>query len=241
VDAGARPRECRGLDPVEITENLTPSSPMLKEAIKRLANGLMPKKVLAERYKDQQLKEVAEWESKGRPAPPPHIIKQRIVKDCGTRYSCSVLVETGTYKGEMVEAQKSNYKKVFSIELGTDLYEQAKRRFKNDANVTLLQGDSGKVLAKVIDQINEPAVFWLDGHYSGGVTAKGQKDCPIYEELNCIFAKRGLNHVLLIDDARLFVGTNDYPSIKELTAYIQAFNPSYTVEVKDDVIHAISG
>ena len=53
-------------------------------------------------------------------------------------------------------------------------------------NVELLHGDSGTELGNVMNKINQPALFWLDGHYSAGVTAKGDKDTPIYEELVCI-------------------------------------------------------
>jgi hypothetical protein len=43
------------------------------------------------------------------------------------------------------------------------------------------------VLPLIIKDLNEPAIFWLDGHYSSGITAKGDKICPIFEELDSIF------------------------------------------------------
>jgi hypothetical protein len=113
------------------------------------------------------------------------------------------------------------------------------KRFKNDKNVTIVQGDSGKVLPKILKDINEPAIFWLDGHYSAGITAQGDKDCPIYEELDAIFDAKKLDHILLIDDARCFIGNGDYPTIAKLTEYVKSKNPKYQVEVKDDSIRYV--
>ncbi len=116
------------------------------------------------------------------------------------------------------------------------LYNKAKKRFKKDSNVEILQGDSGKMLSQIVNQLIEPAIFWLDGHYSAGMTAKGDKDCPVFEELEAIFAGKKLNHVLLIDDARCFVGEGDYPTIKQVTDFIQNKNPDYKLEIKKDIL-----
>lgn len=97
-------------------------------------------------------------------------------------------------------------------------------------------GDSGIILSKVMAQINEPAIFWLDGHYSAGITAKGRKECPILEELETIFASQKLNHTILIDDARLFNGINDYPNIEELKKFIKSKISNFSFEIEDDVI-----
>jgi hypothetical protein len=148
-------------------------------------------------------------------------------------------VETGTYRGDMVEAQKTRFKKIISIELGVDLFEKAKERFHHDKNVIIVQGDSGKVLPIILKDINEPALFWLDGHYSGGITAKGDKECPIFEELNAILNTKSFNHILLIDDARCFIGDGDYPTIKKLTEFIRSKNDKYQVEVKHDIIRYV--
>ena len=92
------------------------------------------------------------------------------------------------------------------------------------------------MLSQIVNKLSEPAIFWLDGHYSAGMTAKGDKECPIYEELEAIFAGKNLNHVLLIDDARCFVGQGDYPTIDELTKFIRKHNPAYKLEIKKDII-----
>ena len=177
-----------------------------------------------------------EWQKMGSPAPPPHLVKQSIIQEYQQKSGYTVLVETGTYLGDMVEAQKAKFKTVISIELDVDLFKKAKERFKKDKNVRLVQGDSGKVLPEILKDINEPAIFWLDGHYSAGVTAKGDKECTIFEELDAIFNSKKLDHILLIDDARLFNGERSYPTEEKLTDYIKSKNEKYTFLSKHDII-----
>lgn len=180
---------------------------------------------------------IENWIADGKPFPPPHAVKQLMIKDIQDKYGYNIFIETGTYMGDMVEAQKKNFEKVFSIELGKDLYERAVKRFENDKNVSILLGDSGDVLNFLIRKIDEPAIFWLDGHYSSGITAKGAKSCPIYEELSAIFSGKVLNHILLVDDARLFIGEDDYPTLNELTKFIKNHNQNSDIYVKQDAIH----
>lgn len=201
-----------------------------------LLNLLIPERYKRYKANKKQQKVIEEWEKAGRPVPPPHFIKQEIIQDYQNRFEYNVLVETGTYLGEMVEAQKNYFNKIISIELSEKLYADAKQKFSNDGNVFIVHGDSGKIMPKVISTLNEPAIFWLDGHYSAGITAKGEKECPIFEELHAIFNGKKLKHVILIDDARLFNGTNDYPTIQELREYVHKFDSTYTISVEDDII-----
>lgn len=208
--------------------------------IKKVLKPFIPQVVwntLRKRW--QEKSQLNEWNKNGCPVPVPHIVKQVTIKEYQNKYKYAVLVETGTYLGDMVEAQKKRFRKIFSIELGIDLFNEATKRFKNDKNVTIIQGDSGKVLPQILSEINEPAIFWLDGHYSAGITAKGEKDCPIFEELDAIFDSKKLNHVLLIDDARCFIGKGDYPTIDKLTEYVKSKNDKYQVEVKHDIIRYV--
>jgi hypothetical protein len=167
---------------------------------------------------------------------PPHVFKQNTILEFQKKSGFDTLVETGTYLGDMVEAQKKFFKKIYSIELSTKLYGMAKKRFKKDANVEIVQGDSGRMLSSIVSKLDKPAIFWLDGHYSAGITAKGDKDCPIFEELDAIFKGKIKNHVLLIDDAHCFVGKGDYPTIEELTKYVVGKNSTYSMEVKKGII-----
>ena len=162
-------------------------------------------------------------------------IKQYTIEEFQKKYGYSILIETGTFLGDMVEAQRNNFKRIFSIELQHALAEKARERFRDVDHIKILQGDSGNLLRTILKEVNEPAIFWLDAHYSGGLTAKGDKECPIYQEIDAIFATRE-NHLLLIDDARLFNGEGDYPTIDQLTKYIQDKDPRYKVSVDNDII-----
>lgn len=211
----------------------------MKNTIKNILKPFVPQIIMNTLRNQRQKKLFKKWKNNGCPVPPPHIVKQMTIKEYQEKYKCQILVETGTFLGDMVEAQKTRFKKVFSIELGVDLYEKAVKRFKNDKNVMIVQGDSGEMLQDVLLNINEPAILWLDGHYSAGITAKGDKDCPIFEEIDAIFGSKQLNHIILIDDARCFNGEGDYPTIERLTEYIKSKNVNYQVEVKHDIIRYV--
>lgn len=204
--------------------------------IKELLKPLIPNNILQKRKLKLQKKELLEWHYSGCDNPPPNSVKQITIAYYQKKYSISTFIETGTYFGDMVEAQKNRFSKIITIELSEQLFHTAKRRFSNNKNITVVQGDSGKVLYEVLKDIQTPAIFWLDGHFSNGITARGEKDCPIFEEIDAIFATSDYNHILLIDDARLFVGNAGYPTIDELTVYIKTKNAKYKAEVKNDIL-----
>jgi hypothetical protein len=194
---------------------------------------------------NSQKKELIEWERKGRPVPPPHIFKQRTIKAFAEKFGLEILVETGTCYGDMVEAMKGNFRQIYSIELSKELYEAAKKRFERDTAVEIIHGDSGIVLENLVERIDKPALFWLDGHYSAGETAKGDKDTPIFEELNHILKRQHSKDVVIIDDARCFGNDPAYPSIEDLGNFIKSQKPDVNISVEYDSIriapHSING
>lgn len=62
----------------------------------------------------------------GKPIPPPHLIKQETVKEYAHKFSIDILIETGTYLGDMVFAMKDVFSQIYSIELDSDLCMKAK-------------------------------------------------------------------------------------------------------------------
>lgn len=178
------------------------------------------------------------WERNGRPAPPPPLVKRRIVAEHARRFGTRILVETGTYRGDMVAAQRRRFGRIWSIELQEQLAERAQARFAGDTHTTILSGDSAVLLPTILASIQEPCLFWLDAHYSAGITARGEVDTPIAAEIDAILRHPVAGHVVLIDDAREFTGANDYPTIAALTAAISERRPDWIVEVRDDIIRA---
>lgn len=176
------------------------------------------------------------WVKEGEQLPPPHAVKQKVIADYQKKYNTKILVETGTLHGDMIEAQKRNFESVYSIELDQKLYNEAIERFKYDRKVHLILGDSGKKIFDIINSISTRAVFWLDGHYSGTYTALGDVECPIYGEIDGVFSGKIKDHILLVDDARCFVGENSYPTVEELYNYIKKYNPNYKMSVFVDIL-----
>ena len=172
--------------------------------------------------------------------------KRRIIDQYRQRFGTTVFVETGTFLGDTVAAMAPKCERLFSIELSEELAARAQKRFAGESKVTILHGDSGERLAEVLREIGAPALFWLDGHYSMDFTyqgeffrtARGELETPVMKELQCVLASN-LAHVILIDDARIFKGTNDYPTVREVTEFVKARRPDYKVSVRDDIIRIV--
>lgn len=184
---------------------------------------------------------IADGQYKGQGNPAPSILKRKTVAAYAKEYQCNILVETGTYLGEMVEYQAKNFRRIFSIEIADIFYDFSSKRLRKYENISIIKGDSSVELGKVCEKISpdDRVLFWLDGHYSGGQTGKGEKECPIYEELTNIFNIRADKDVILIDDARCFNGQGDYPALPELSAFIKKRRPNANIEIKDDMIRVI--
>lgn len=174
------------------------------------------------------------WKLQGEPIPQPHAVKEYFLKKILLKTGIRTLVETGTYLGDMITAMRPYCTYIASIELNEPLYEQARQRFAHDPAIHLYQGDSGMIMGEVIQKIDEPIVFWLDGHYSAGITSRGDLDTPILREIDHIADHpHAAHHILLIDDARCFDGTNDYPAEEALKEYLTAKGFPHFQKIKD--------
>ncbi len=68
------------------------------------------------------------WRLKGKPVPPPHIVKQKIVKYYADKFKIHTLIETGTYMGEMIDSTLHVFSTIISIELDPMLAQRAQRK-----------------------------------------------------------------------------------------------------------------
>lgn len=179
--------------------------------------------------------ELYKWHRRSKIFPTPKQVKYEMIRNLGKKYSIKTLVETGTYLGTMVSENKNSFDKIYTVELDTRLYRRAKKKFSRFKHIEVRKGDSAKALNSILKKIKHPTLFWLDAHYSGGITAKGEQDTPILFELNQILKSNLKNYVILIDDADKFNGKNDYPSIKKLKNLLSRRN-NYHILIENNII-----
>lgn len=151
------------------------------------------------------------------------------------KYPNKYFVETGSYTGCGIHmAMNVGFEKIFSIELSPHHYKNCVERFAGCANVKLFFGDSSELLGFMIREIDAPATFWLDGHFSSGTTAKGETNTPLIRELDQIKNHPIKNHTILIDDIRC-LNTNDFDfiSLDQLLSKLKEINPNYLITYED--------
>lgn len=179
---------------------------------------------------------------------PPYSEKRELIVYYKTKYNSEIFVETGTYLGDTVEYLKNEFKHLISIELSKELASKAKNRFRSESHINIIQGDSGEKISEVLPKLQVPTLFWLDGHYSGEFfvgeqlirTAKSNLNTPILNELGSILKHGIKKNVILIDDARYFNGTNDYPSYNKLVHFVAKFNiQPNQITKKRDIIRIV--
>jgi hypothetical protein len=197
--------------------------------------SLLPASMERSAYERYFQKLDARWVADGKPLPVSYVSKHAALRAAAKQFNTRTLVETGTYLGDTLYMLNPDFETLYSIELSPQFHEKAKTRFREMKSIRLIQGDSGRELARLVPTLPGPALFWLDGHYSGGATARGDKDCPVLEELDAIFHSP-FEHVIYIDDARLFTGSDDYPTLDALKAYVHTRKPGYVMEVINDCI-----
>ena len=170
---------------------------------------------------------------------PTALYKVEKIKSAQRFFKLNTFVETGTYLGTTLIAVANNFTKLYSVELSNDLAEEAIKYFSNNKRVIVTKGDSGICLREIVNQNKDRKLFWLDAHYSGGVTATSQEfgHTPISKELEIIFSVWVADSVILIDDARLFDGTDNYPTIADLKKYVFTKYPDLRVFNNEDIIH----
>jgi len=173
--------------------------------------------------------------------PTPHMVKRRVVREYAERYGTAYFVETGTYHGDMIAAMLRRFDRLYSIELSVVLHEKAKARFARHDKVRLLQGDSAVQLQWILPECDQPTLFWLDAHWSGCNTARGEIDSPILAELEAIFGGSKCKPIILVDDARCFVGIDGYPKVEDLRVRVAQWVPGYELSVERDIIRIVPG
>lgn len=153
-------------------------------------------------------------------------------------------IETGTYLGSGTRRLAAIFPRVDTIEVQESLAAAAQHELFALAHVTVHQGSSRDVLPRLVDPA-VPTLYWLDGHWSGGVTGGAGDQCPVLGELEAA-AGGHADDCILIDDARLFLAppppphdVSQWPTYEEIASAVRAARPEHHVIVAHDTIVAV--
>jgi hypothetical protein len=163
-----------------------------------------------------------------------------------SHYPVRHFIETGTYRGDTSEWAASVFEKVATIEGSPALHKDAKQRLSHLTNIDCHCGDSRSHLPEILQRIGcERALFWLDAHWMPECYGK-ESECPLVDELRMI-RESGAQHIILIDDARMFLAppqlphrASDWPTIDMVIEALSkpVSNLGYTF-VYNDVIYNV--
>lgn len=151
----------------------------------------------------------------------------------------NIFVETGTHVAKTAIAMSDWFRTVHTIESVNHYYQRSVQNIIHSGkrNIQIYFGRSQDILPDIVNTLeinNTPAVFWFDAHYSPDLEgAKPAVVCPVIQELE-IVTKSSLQHVILIDDARLF-GSREWPSLDRVLQYLPK-----SAYIEDDVIWSYS-
>ena len=149
----------------------------------------------------------------------------------------NTFVETGTYKGDGVQvAIDFGFKHIHSIELNKELYEESTKRFNAD-HVKIWHGESPDKIKEILKGVTEQTTFWLDAHASGPLPGGSYGGSPLVHEIKAIGEHHIKNHVIIIDDCRLF-GSQEWSGLRkeEVTDAFLDINNRYRVTYVDGEI-----
>jgi len=119
---------------------------------------------------------------------------------------------------------------VLTIEVDHVLAKAAEDRFRKFENVQVFKGDSSNLLDGITKEIKGSTLFWLDGHYSMGVTSRGLNSSPLSNELQILKQNLDWNlpQVVAIDDIQSINGKDGYPHFSEIQEWAIALKLTVT-------------
>ena len=176
------------------------------------------------------------WFVFGQNNSPSELIKRLLIKGFAKAFNINVFVETGTYLGDTVGFLSRQFREIHSIELSHEFVLTVRKRFSSRKNIEIYEGNSADVLPKIVKSINEPTLFWLDAHYSGGNTAGSDDKLPLLKEIGVIVSSWKSGSVILIDDARLLGVRKGYPDFEKIKQITSQNEQNLVLTRKNDII-----
>lgn len=170
-----------------------------------------------------------------------------LVKEFANVYGIKSFIETGTAGGDSVLAASQYFKDCHTIEIIEDRPFKDRKSSDYPKNIKFYTGNAIHILPKILKGIDNSVLFWLDAHYSDPMPNTSDfKECYLLEELD-IIGTYCQDCVILIDDARLFLGKpsypcdpRDWPRIDDVFAKIKSVLPYHVTTIIDDYIVSVN-
>ena len=153
-------------------------------------------------------------------------------------------VETGTYQGGTCFWAAAHFENVYTIEIDPVISKETSSKPNRPKNINFFIGNSKDVLPGLIQQLKGRTIFWLDGHWCNVSEIGKDMECPLIDELKALQHLK--DAVILIDDARLFLGPlppphdrTQWPRVDDVFLLLKKQFPFHFVTISDDVILCI--
>jgi hypothetical protein len=164
-----------------------------------------------------------------------------------------ICVELGTASGGSAKEAAKYFNEVMTVELNEyrPIYDS------NIKNITWLNGNSIDVLPGIIKSLisykeenlieyHRYCLFWVDSHFDGDKPKDSPyKDCYLLDELE-IISPYSQDAIIIIDDARLFMGNppypnkaDEWPTIQQVFGVFRERFPYHFTTIVDDYILSI--
>lgn len=151
-------------------------------------------------------------------------------------------IESGTFNGRSVQlALECNFTKIISVEISKENFEYTYDRFRENKNVNIIHGDSYVEFPNICKNLNNRSIFWLDGHFDKFSDTLGFLKCPVLKELESISSSHIKNHIIMIDDMRVFGNANhcdwgENIQINDIIQCIKNINLNYKISYESGCI-----
>jgi hypothetical protein len=176
-------------------------------------------------------------------------VPMELIKTITDGFDVPFFVETGTAGGASIREASIKFEFCYTIELDENVT-PSKDTFPE--NIMFFIGTSSEKIHEVVSILKTKmskdnyALFWLDAHYSPPSddtphTPDDFVECPLLKEIDAIGEIE--NSIIIIDDARLFLGAPPYPldprkwaSLTEIFKRFMQYYPEHHFSVVDDYI-----
>ncbi len=166
-----------------------------------------------------------------------------------------VYIETGFYEGASTQsALDLGFREVHSCDINPLFITKGTKKFQKQIEqnrLFLYLQKSTDALKEILENLNEPAIFFLDAHginYEGHTNNQDfsiEDGCPILEELKTIGAHHIKEHTILVDDLRMFAyqkntwASHSNIKIRTIVEQIRRINSDYKFGLGEGIAQSV--